>query len=197
MAVSLEGPAEPASARGLGKEVIRAPANKGTSPYVFEKPEGFKQYASPVDPSGYVFRSKDDSYFSFALRNEVRENATTDFKPEDFIKDYEDKFTNMTGSSFTLIKGGGAPDRVDKELGVKYYEIEYVVRTQLGFSFDSLKSLHFLTVFAVAKNNIAVLNTQAIDDTWEKTGPILRAVADSYVITGEPAPMDTPFSLFR
>ena len=29
-------------------------------------------------------------------------------------------------------------------------QVEYVVRTQLGFSFDSLKTLHFITTFAVA-----------------------------------------------
>eukprot|EP00929_Paragymnodinium_shiwhaense_P115645 TRINITY_DN84640_c0_g1_i1.p2 TRINITY_DN84640_c0_g1~~TRINITY_DN84640_c0_g1_i1.p2 ORF type:complete len:268 (-),score=79.19 TRINITY_DN84640_c0_g1_i1:104-907(-) len=184
---------EPAAARTLGREVIRAPANKGTRPYMFEKPEGFRQYASPVDPSGFIFRDVNDTYFSFALRAEVSANASTEFKPENFIADYETKFTNVTGSSFTLLKGGGAPDRVDKELGIKYYEVEYVVRTQLGFSFDSLKSLHFLSVFAVAPNEVYVLNCQALDEKWETAAPILRKVADSFVLTGEPMPADQGF----
>ena len=29
-------------------------------------------------------------------------------------------------------------------------QVEYVVRTQLGFSFDSLKTLHFITTFGAA-----------------------------------------------
>ena len=34
----------------------------------------------------------------------------------------------------------------------EFDQVEYVVRTQLGFSFDSLKTLHFITTFAVSKD---------------------------------------------
>eukprot|EP00933_Yihiella_yeosuensis_P055962 TRINITY_DN54940_c0_g1_i1.p1 TRINITY_DN54940_c0_g1~~TRINITY_DN54940_c0_g1_i1.p1 ORF type:complete len:282 (-),score=57.72 TRINITY_DN54940_c0_g1_i1:240-1019(-) len=155
----------------------------GYKTYLFNRPAGFKRLVNPLDPSGYVFRNAKDSYLSFATKGELRENATTDFKPEDFIEEDRRKFGNSTGSSFILIKGGGPPDRVDTDLNVKYYEVEYAVRTQLGFSFDSLKTLHFLTVFAVSQNAINILNLQALDEKWEKQSAILRPIADSFRIT--------------
>jgi len=182
-----------AFSRGTGQDVIRVPANPkiGTRPYIYEKPAGFKQFASPVDPTSSIFRNVNDSYFSFITRAELKPNASTEFTPEAFIADYESKFTNSTGSSFTLLQGGGPPKSVDKDLGVKYYEIEYVVRTQLGFAFDSLRSLHFLTVFAAAPESIYILNCQAQDDTWDVALPTLRKVADSFAITGDvPAASD-------
>lgn len=165
--------------------VIQVPQNDktGIRAYSFEKPAGFKKVVSPVDPSGYIFRSVNDTYNSFATRAEVRENASTDFKPEDFINDYRSKFVNATGSAFDLIKGGGPPNRVDEKLNVKYYEVEYVVRTQLGFSFDSLKTLHFITLFAVSKGTINVMNVQALDEKWAEDGPTLKKVIDSFVVT--------------
>eukprot|EP00930_Biecheleria_cincta_P073468 TRINITY_DN60756_c0_g1_i1.p1 TRINITY_DN60756_c0_g1~~TRINITY_DN60756_c0_g1_i1.p1 ORF type:complete len:257 (-),score=50.25 TRINITY_DN60756_c0_g1_i1:181-951(-) len=164
---------------------IQVPQNDktGIRAYAFEKPAGFKKVVNPGDPSGYVFRSVNDTYNSFATRAELRENASTDFKPEDFINDYRSKFVNATGSAFDLIKGGGPPNRVDEKLGVKYYKVEYVVRTQLGFSFDSLKTLHFITLFAVNKDSINVMNVQALDDKWAEDGPTLRKVVDSFAVT--------------
>merc|ERR1712061_212482 len=85
--------------------------------------------------------------YTFITRAEKRENAP-EFTPKIFIDDYRQKFVNASGSSFNLIKGSETPDRIDRD--IKYYEVEYVVRTQLGFGFDSLKSLHFLTAFAAA-----------------------------------------------
>eukprot|EP00439_Symbiodinium_sp_Y106_P032401 s4170_g3.t2 len=135
------------------EELVTAPANEkaGINGYLFTKPAGFKRLANVLDPSGYVFRNTKDTYFTFATRAEARVNASTEFKVEDFIDDYRNKFVNATGSSFALISGGGQPTRVDEGLGIKYYEVEYVVRTQLGFSFDSLKTLHFITTFGVGK----------------------------------------------
>lgn len=166
-------------------EIVRAPVNPkaGTRSYLFEKPAGFKRFASPVDPSGFVFRNVNDTYLTFVTRAELRANASTDFTPQDFINEYKGKFSNSTGSSFELIKGGGAPDRVDSELGVKYYEVEYIVRTQLGFSFDSLRSLHFFTIFAAAPDSVYILNAQALDDNWATDGPVLKKVVDSFAVT--------------
>lgn len=183
---------EPAHAQLFAKdttkevEVVRASGNpkQGTRPYVFEKPAGFRRLSNPIDPSGYLYRSTNDTYFTFVTRAEARANASTEFSPNDFIADYEMKFVNATGSSFQLIKGGPTPDRVDDELGVKYYEVEYVVRTQLGFTFDSLRSLHFLTVFAAAPESIYILNCQAQDDKWETDGPTLKKVASTFSIIG-------------
>eukprot|EP00931_Biecheleriopsis_adriatica_P087929 TRINITY_DN62331_c0_g1_i1.p1 TRINITY_DN62331_c0_g1~~TRINITY_DN62331_c0_g1_i1.p1 ORF type:complete len:266 (+),score=60.39 TRINITY_DN62331_c0_g1_i1:45-800(+) len=167
-------------------EVVQAQANPktGIRGYLFEKPAGFKRFASPVDPSGYVFRSTGDTYFTFATRSEARPNASNEFKPEDFIADYRGKFVNATGSSFDLIKGGGPPTRVDPDLGVKYYEVEYVIRTQLGFSFDSLKTLHFITTFAVSADCINIMNCQALDDKWDKDGPVMQRVTQTFTVTG-------------
>jgi len=176
----------PALARGIGFEKIDVKGNAqvGLRPYVFDKPEGFRQYASPVDPSGFIFRNTNDSYYSFISRAETKPNASTDFTPAQFIADYREKFTNATGSEFTLISGGGEPFRVDNELGIKYYQIEYVVRTQLGFAFDSLRSLHFLTVFAAAPESIYILNCQDQDDNWLAHEKVLRGVAKSFAVTG-------------
>lgn len=166
-------------------EIVRVPVNPrgGTRSYLFEKPAGFKRYANPGDPSGFVFRDVKDSYFTFVTRAELRANASTDFSPKDFIDDYQLKFRNATGSSFKLLKGGSAPDRVDDGLGVKYYELEYVVRTQLGFTFDTLRSLHFITVFAAAQEGIYVLNCQAPEEEWDTDGPILKKIAQSFAVT--------------
>ncbi|CAE8586738.1 unnamed protein product [Polarella glacialis] len=186
---ALSSRAEPAAAmqgQNTGKtETIVVPANPkvGNKAYIFEKPAGFKRFASPIDPSGYIFRSVNDTYFTFVTRVESRPNASTDFRPEAFIDDYTSKFVNATGSSFTLVRGGGNPNRVDVGLGVQYFEIEYVVRTQLGFSFDSLRSLHFITTFAVSKDSIAILNCQAPDEMWEKDAPVLRRITESFKIT--------------
>jgi len=171
-------------ATGKTENIVVRPNPKVGSPgYIFEKPAGFKRLASPVDPSGYIFRNVNDTYFSFVTRVEQRPNASTDFKPEAFIEDYRSKFLNSSGSDFKLIRGGGNPDLVDKDLGVKYYEVEYVVRTQLGFSFDSLKSLHFITTFAVNQDTVAIMNCQAPDEFWEKDGPKLRRITDTFRIT--------------
>jgi hypothetical protein len=161
--------------------------SKGLRPYVFVKPKGFKQFANPADPSGYIFRDTEDTYYSFITRSEEKPNANKEFTPEFFIKDYEEKFVESIGSSFKLIKGGGKPNRVDEKLGISYYEIEYIVRTQLGFAFDSLRTLHFITVIAAAPESIYICNCQAQDDTWEKNKQKLRQVADSFKITGDVA----------
>jgi hypothetical protein len=184
-AATASGPANAITVTTEKTEIVQAPVNPraGTRSYLFEKPAGFKRYANPGDPSGFVFRSVSDSYFTFVTRAELRANASTEFSPQDFINDYSSKFVNATGSSFTLIKGGGQPDRIDDGLGVKYYEVEYVVRTQLGFTFDTLRSLHFITVFAAAKEGIYVLNCQAPDEEWETDGPILKKIAQSFAVT--------------
>eukprot|EP00420_Gonyaulax_spinifera_P015483 CAMPEP_0197898060 /NCGR_PEP_ID=MMETSP1439-20131203/43117_1 /TAXON_ID=66791 /ORGANISM="Gonyaulax spinifera, Strain CCMP409" /LENGTH=268 /DNA_ID=CAMNT_0043518743 /DNA_START=32 /DNA_END=838 /DNA_ORIENTATION=+ len=165
-------------------EVIKVPANgkSGTRGYSFEKPKGFKRFANTLDPSGFLFRNTNDTYFTFVTRAELRENASTTFKPEDFIADYKLKFANTTGSSFEVVKGGGEPNRVDAALGIKYYEVEYVVKTQLGFSFDSLRTLHFLTVFAAGPDSIYILNTQAPDEKWQADGPVLQKIAESFAV---------------
>ena len=168
-------------------ETVQAPAiEKNNVPgYLFQKPAGFKRLANIIDPTGFVFRNTQDTYFTFATRAEARPNASIEFTPDDFINDYRSKFVNATGSSFNLISGGGTkPNRFDESLGVKYYEVEYVVRTQLGFSFDSLKTLHFITTFAASKDAVNIMNCQALDDKWEQDGPTLRKVADSFVVTG-------------
>lgn len=164
-------------------ETLRIPNNprSGTMSYLFEKPKGFRRYSNPGDPSGFVFRNIDDSYYTFVTRAEKRP-AAEPFTPEAFIDDYRNKFVNATGSSFELIKS--KMDREDPELGVKYWEVEYVVRTQLGFSFDSLKSLHFITTFAAAKDSVYILNSQSIDDKWDVAAPILGKVAKSFKVTG-------------
>merc|ERR1711974_332300 len=104
--------------------------------------------------------------------------TTAEFTPDGFVDDYKAKFVNATGSSFLLLKSSATPDRVDDKLGVKYF-----VRTQLGFSFDSLRSLHFLTTFAATSDSLYIMNCQAPDETWEKDGPILRKVASSFALT--------------
>lgn len=167
------------------EEIITAQANPkaGFRGYTFFKPAGFKRYASLIDPSGYVLRDVNDTYFTFATRSELRPNASTEFKIQDFVADYETKFVNATGSSFTLLKGGsGEPDSVDESAGVKYFKVEYIIKTQLGFSFDSLRTLHFLTTFAVASDSIYVLNCQAREEDWERGGPVLRKVTDSFKV---------------
>lgn len=181
--------ANPAAAAVQGtdiknSEIIRVPAigKAGTRSYIFEKPKGFRRLASVVDPSGFTFRNVNDTYFTFITRAEKRENAT-EFTPGLFIEDYRQKFVNATGSSFSLIKGGPSPDRIDEALGVKYYDVEYVVRTQLGFSFDTLKSLHFLTTFAATPDSLYIMNCQAADETWERDGPILQKVSQSFSVT--------------
>lgn len=181
----MAAPAETLAVVNTKPEIVRAPANPktGSRSYVFERPANFKRLASPLDPSGYVFRSTADSYFTFATRVEQRPNAFNEFTPQAFIDDYRTKFVDSTGSSFTLIKGGNTPDRVDSDLGVKYFEVEYVVKTQLGFTFDTLKSLHFITTFAASNDCIHVLNCQALDDNWATQGPVLRKVTDSFVLS--------------
>jgi len=190
-------PAE-AFGKGTDAELIKSDANSntGTRPYVYQKPKGFRQYASPVDPSSFIFRNSNDTYYSFISRAELKPNASTDFTPDQFIADYKSKFTNATGSSFALISATDKPFKVDKALGVKYYKIEYVVRTQLGFAFDSLRSLHFLTVFAAAPESIYILNCQDQDENWEKHKGTLGEVADSFAVTGD-APAQGGFSFFR
>lgn len=194
-ALALSGAAAAASAtpaQALQKfetdkeELVTAPANEkaGINGYLFTKPAGFKRLANVLDPSGYVFRNKQDTYFTFATRAEARVNASTEFKVEDFIDDYRNKFVNATGSSFALISGGGQPTRVDEGLGIKYYEVEYVVRTQLGFSFDSLKTLHFITTFGVGKDCINIINCQSLDEKWDEDGPVLKKVTQSFTVTG-------------
>mmetsp|Transcript_144950 Transcript_144950/g.377186 ORF Transcript_144950/g.377186 Transcript_144950/m.377186 type:complete len:273 (-) Transcript_144950:278-1096(-) len=163
-------------------QLVAVPENfkPGLRAYEFEKPAGFKRYGNAIDPTGLVFRKPDNSYYTFITRAEKRENAT-EFTPQIFIDDYRQKFVNASGSSFNLIKGSSEPDRVERD--VKYYEVEYVVRTQLGFGFDSLKSLHFLTTFAATPESIYVLNCQALDDDWEKAAPTLRKVASTFKVT--------------
>lgn len=168
-------------------ELVQAPANEksGVPGYLFQKPAGFKRLANVIDPTGFVFRNTQDTYFTFATRAEARPNASIEFTPDDFINDYRSKFVNATGSSFNLISGGGPkPNRIDESLGVKYYEVEYVVRTQLGFSFDSLKTLHFITTFAASKDAVNIMNCQALDDKWDEDGATLRKVAESFTVTG-------------
>jgi len=166
-------------------EVVRIPRNikTGTRSYVFEKPPNFRQYSNPLDPSGRVFRNTNDTTFSFAIRIELRPNATTEFAPEIFINDYRTKFTNSSGSEFELIKGGGKPDRIDEQLGTIYYEVEYIVRTQLGFSFDSVKTLHFKTVFVAAKESLYILNIQVPQDNWIKDKPVVDKLVSSFAVT--------------
>jgi len=179
--------AAPASARGksIAQELfnVKPNPNEGSRGFVFEKPAGFRQYGNPVDPSGYLFRNVNDTYFSFVTRSESRPNASIEFTPQAFIDDYKTKFTKSTGSEFKLIKGGGTPDRIDEGLGTKYYEVEYTVRTQLGFSFDSLKTLHFLTVFAATPDSMIIVNCQAPEEKWDEDGEILRKVVSSFAVT--------------
>jgi len=152
----------------------------GLRAYEFEKPAGFKRYGNAIDPTGLVFRKPDNTYYTFITRAEKRENAT-EFTPKIFIDDYKGKFVNASGSSFNLIRGSETPDRVEGD--VKYYEVEYVVRTQLGFGFDSLKSLHFLTTFAATPESIYVLNCQALDDDWEMAASTLKKVSSTFKVT--------------
>jgi len=183
---------EPAHAQLFGQDMtykseifnVKGNPKTGVRPYVFEKPPGLRRLSNAIDPSGYLFRAPNDTYFTFVTRAEVRANASTDFSPNDFIADYESKFVNASGSSFTLIRGGPKPDRVDEQLGIKYYEVEYVVRTQLGFTFDSLRSLHFLTVFAAGPESIYIVNCQAQDERWDLDGPTLKRIASSFSVTG-------------
>jgi len=167
------------------EQYVDVPQNSkpGLRSYEFTKPAGFKRLANPIDPTGLIFRSPKDSDYAFALRAEMRQNATP-FTPSIFIDDYRSKFVNSTGSSFLLIKGGSEePDRVDKSLGVKYYDVEYVIRTQMGFSFDSLRSLHFLTTFAATEDSLYVLNCQTKDDNWEKESAPFRQVVSTFKVT--------------
>lgn len=163
-------------------QLVAVPENfkPGLRAYEFEKPAGFKRYGNAIDPTGLVFRKPDNSYFTFITRAEKRENQT-EFTPKIFIEDYKNKFVNASGSSFNLIKGSETPDRVERD--VKYYEVEYVVRTQLGFGFDSLKSLHFLTTFAATPESIYILNCQALDDEWEVAAPTLKKVTSTFKVT--------------
>lgn len=163
-------------------ELIQVPARSGYRGYMFEKPAGFKRLASVNDPSGFLFRNSNDTLFSFASRAEKRV-ADKAFTPDLFVDDYRAKFVNSSGSSFQLIKSSNAPDRFDEKLGVKYYEVEYVVRTQLSFSFDSLKSLHYLTTFASTDDCLYIMNCQAQDDFWDKQGPTLQKIAQSFTVT--------------
>lgn len=184
---------EPASAEEFGSfmkkfktnatEMVNIPKNfkPGLRAYEFEKPAGFRRYGNPVDPTGLVFRKPDNSYFTFIARAEKREAAKAgEFTPQIFIDDYRQKFVNASGSSFNLIKGSETPDRIDGD--IKYYVVEYVVRTQLSFGFDSLKSLHFLTTFAATPDSIYVLNCQALDDEWEMAAPTLQKVTSTFKI---------------
>lgn len=166
---------------------IQVPAvdRQGFPSYFFFHPKNFQRYSNPVDPTAYILRKVNNPTLSFVARAENRPNCGNDFNPKVFIADYTNKFSNITGSTFTLIRGGGEPDRVDPDLNVKYYEVEYVVRTQMGLTFDSLKTLHFVTCFGVGNNSLVILNTQASDDTWDKDGPILRKVLDSFRITSQ------------
>jgi hypothetical protein len=163
-------------------ELIEAPARPKDNivSYQFEKPAGFKRLANAVDPTSFVFRDQKDSYLSVVTRSEARQNANKEFTPKDFIADYEQKFVNATGSSFQLIRGTTKPDRVDAKTGVNYFEVEYVVRTQLGFTFDTLRSLHFITVFAAAPQSIVIMNCCALDDKWDKDSPTLQKVIKSF-----------------
>lgn len=163
------------------KDLVRKDSNvqTGMPGYVFEKPARFKQYSNPMDPTGFVFRYLNDSDTAIATKVEKSPDASK-WTPDAFIQDYRNKFTNATGSEFALIKGGGAPTRVDAELGVKYYEVEYTVNTQMGFNFDSLRSLHFLTVFAVGPEALIVLNCQAKDVNWARDGETLRNVVATF-----------------
>merc|ERR1711974_471398 len=97
--------------------------------------------------------------------------TTAEFTPDGFVDDYKAKFVNATGSSFLLLKSSATPDRVDDKLGVKYYDVEYVVRTQLGFSFDSLRSLHFLTTFAATSDSLYIMNARHRTRRGRRTGP--------------------------
>jgi len=166
-------------------ELIEAPRRPKDDivPYQFQKPAGFKRLANAVDPTSFVFRSEKDSYFSVVTRSEARQNASKEFTPAGFIADYEQKFVNSTGSSFQLIRGGTTPVRIDQKLDVKYYEVEYVVRTQLGFTFDTLRSLHFTTVFAAAPQSIVIMNCCALDDKWDKDSPTLENIIKSFAVT--------------
>jgi len=165
-------------------ELIEAPARpkEGIVSYQFEKPAGFKRLANAVDPTSFLFRSEKDSYFSVVTRSEARQNAFKEFTPKTFIADYQNKFVNSTGSSFQLIRGKETPDRVDTKLNVKYFEVEYVVRTQLGFTFDSLRSLHFVTVFAAAPESVVIMNCCALDDKWDKDSPTLQNVIKTFAV---------------
>eukprot|EP00438_Fugacium_kawagutii_P010654 Skav210573 [mRNA] locus=scaffold2317:168582:171516:+ [translate_table: standard] len=71
-------------------ELVQAPANEksGVPGYLFQKPAGFKRLANVIDPTGFVFRNKEDTYFTFATRAEARPNASIEFTPDDFINDY-------------------------------------------------------------------------------------------------------------
>merc|ERR1712192_36972 len=167
---------------GKKDEMVMVPENQraGTKSYTFFKPKGFRRYASPVDPSGFVFRALDDQYTSYVLRSEKLEGLQEEWSPKAFIADYKAKFVNATGSSFELISADPpVPDRVDPDLGFKYWQVEYVVRTQLGFAFDSLKSLHFITTFAAGKDAVVILNSQSLDDKWDVNEVTLKKVAAS------------------
>lgn len=185
------GGARPASARSSSQltksneeEFIEVPENPSTGrrPYAFTKPAGFKQLASPIDPTSLVFRNKEDGQFSFVSRYEFSPNASTTFTPQAFINDYENKFTNATGSTFTLIKGGGPPEK--QELDAVYYTVEYTVKTQLGFTFDTLRTLHFITAFAVIENGFYLLNFQVPEEKWEGEKSKIKKVIESFKVTG-------------
>lgn len=182
------GEATPAEAFGSqfptnSEVLVKKEANpkKGIRAYQVVKPAGFKQYATVTDPSGFLFRYVNSSYLSFVTRVEAREDMEN-FKPEDFIADYQKKFQNASGSEFKLLRGGGPPDRIDESLGIRYYEVEYTVTTQLGFDFSSLRTLHFITRFGAGPNALYLVNTQGPEETWDADSAKLKQVVASYEI---------------
>mmetsp|Transcript_62955 Transcript_62955/g.149991 ORF Transcript_62955/g.149991 Transcript_62955/m.149991 type:complete len:272 (+) Transcript_62955:66-881(+) len=163
-------------------KVLDVPYNpkSGARGYSFLKPAGFRRLANVVDPTAYLFKNADNGEFQFVARADKLAEGKS-WSVQTFVDDYSKMFVSSTGSSFAVLKGGGPPDRVVGD--VEYYEVEYIVRTQTGFTFDSLKTLHFLTVFAKTSDGyVHTLNMQARDDDWETAAPILREVAASYTL---------------
>lgn len=151
--------------------------------YEWDKPEGFKRLTNVGNPGSYVFRNVGEKDFAISVVVEKDAGADMVFTPKNFVDDYKSKFTNATGSSVKFIREGLEPVRIDSETNTKYYQVEYVVRTQLGFTFDTLRSLHFITVFGAGKDCMYVFNAQAPDEYWSGVNSTtLEAAANSFKV---------------
>lgn len=168
------------------EEIFNVPGNErlGFRPFLFTKPNKFRQFVNVLDPQGYVFKNTNVSDVKFTISATADANASAIFTPEFFINDYNTKYSNATGSSFKLLKGDGPPAREDAALKLKYYNFEYVVTKQTDFGFDSLKTLHFYTTFIVAPDSLYILNCQSPEDKWDTYQPVLKGIVDSFTVTG-------------
>lgn len=164
-------------------QIVRTRGSKGLREYAFEQPPGFERKINAADPSGQLLRFKEMAEVAVLSRAEFRPNASKEFTPKAFIAEYKKKYNTETGAEFAVLKGEDAqPTRIDDTLGTIYYQVEYTVRSQMGFTSDTIRTDHFITTFVCAPDSFYFLNCVAPDAEWEKYGPMLRRVSDSFAI---------------